>query len=99
YPPRLPTLPTRRSPDLHPGRQAHRRFYVSRVVQCDQSLYRRIGIDPAGKTELPARAVKRHQRRVWIGSSPVGIQGSSILVLTRRSEEHTSELQSRAKLV
>src|SRR5206468_12032269 len=91
----LHSFPTRRSSDLS-ERLGRRASYRKRALQASMSLHDRIaeGVKIVGPT------VTKSQLRGGICECHVGLSRFARLRATaQRSEEHTSELQSRSDLV
>src|SRR5206468_12706337 len=94
----LPSFPTRRSSDLHVAAVTDDRHVDADVLVDRRGVYidmdllgvRRERIDAAGDAVVEARADAQHD--VAIMHRHIGLVGA-------RSEEHTSELQSRSDLV
>src|SRR5206468_11690026 len=86
----LPSFPTRRSSDL-----AQIPSSTIRSTTCFWSI-------PGGRTPetaMSSRPGHRHMGSTWRRRRTSSLTDSSFEVRTRRSEEHTSELQSRSDLV
>src|SRR5699024_12834443 len=86
--PALRSFPTRRSSDLRPQADTHRRSHDRALHQEGVGVPGRDGSATAGAAT--AGALWR-----WRGADANG----GVMVLETRSEEHTSELQSRFDLV
>src|SRR5688572_11504174 len=56
-------------------------FHVSRIVQQDQCLKRRVGLRAADLAKLTLRRIERVQRRWRRGALPERVQASAIQVL------------------
>src|SRR5690606_41659262 len=83
----LPSIPTRRSSDL-----------TKSVMVCSKSIYDHAEIFDAGNCDsatiyLPMASMYRPSR------DSISAQACEVSLLPTRSEEHTSELQSRENLV
>src|SRR5207249_10088758 len=86
HPPALHSFPTRRSSDLAPGRPLRRLSPLPQPVACTDEVFEEPE-DREGPAALGPPAGKLRQ----VVHDPGRLQ--------RRSEEHTSELQSRFDLV
>src|SRR5690606_40600030 len=86
-PPTSTLFPTRRSSDLlHDGREPEQQHSQARL------LFRKGKLCIPGEISVQRRASRRRKQPLW-EEQPIW------RVSRRRSEEHTSELQSREKLV
>src|SRR5204862_5952288 len=84
----LHSFPTRRSSDLRPGREDHRRHQATAGLFRPQFFGGRRSLSDADRAEQHGRKLGRQRSALSRG------QGAR-----NRSEEHTSELQSRRELV
>src|SRR5690606_41751213 len=96
--PNARSLPTRRSSDLRE---------LNEETGLEPRHVEVLGTTPGWlRYRLPERAIRRHEKLVCIGQKQVwfllrltGRESDVRLDVTSRSEEHTSELQSRENLV
>src|SRR5206468_12893975 len=94
----LPSFPTRRSSDLFDGHEM--RHYVDGKLELAGPL--RITPLGKGRTSIGVRQNKVYWFKGAIGTihiTPKALTPSKFHAVGRRSEEHTSELQSRSDLV
>src|SRR5207249_10880652 len=95
----LPSFPTRRSSDLPPLAVEETRLQrdVTLAEQAAVNLQQRY--EEARLAEVSSLSDVRVLDRAAVPQVPAGSLGPILIALAMRSEEHTSELQSRFDLV
>src|SRR5206468_8911592 len=92
----LPSFPTRRSSDLVDLKSQRDHMRVCHDIA---RLARRVLGTPKDHDNLAAQALLRQKITLELGDRQYDLLGIEHSVLEPRSEEHTSELQSRSDLV